>query len=127
MNVPEILTEIRPSWIRRVANSMARGAGVRENFQEQLKRFYDLMVQAIETGDPEWMNPILYDWSASPTLSELREGEKSISTVLNRMLMITFELAREDLNGPDALELMASILPIFTYSLEKMARLESET
>lgn len=44
MNIPEILTEIRSSWIRRVANSLARGAGVRENFQEQLERFYDLMI-----------------------------------------------------------------------------------
>ena len=127
MNVPEILTDIRSSWTRRVGNSLARGAGVRENFQGQLERFYDLMVQAIETGDPSWMDPILYDWSASPTQSDLREGEKNISAVLNRMLMITFELAREDLTEQDAMELMGSILPVFTFSLEKAARYEMET
>ena len=127
MNIPEILTEIRPSWIRRVANSMARGAGVRENFQEQLERFYDLMTQAIETGDPAWVDPVLYDWSVAPTQSDLREGEKNISAVLNRMLMITFELAREDLTEQDAMELMAVVLPIFTFSLEKAARYEMET
>ena len=97
MIVPEILNEIRLPWIRRVANSLARGAGVRENFQEQLERFYDLMVQAIETGDPAWVDPILHDWSNAPTQSDLRDGEKNISAVLNRMLMLTFELAREDL------------------------------
>ena len=59
MNVPEILKEIRSPWIRRVANSMARGAGIRETFQEQLERFYDLLVQAIETGDPAWMDSVL--------------------------------------------------------------------
>jgi signal transduction histidine kinase len=127
MNIPEILTEIRSSWIRRVANSLARGAGVRENFQEQLERFYDLMVQAIETGDPAWVDPVLYDWSAAPTQSDLREGEKNISAVLNRMLMITFELAREDLTEQDAMELMGVVLPVFTFSLEKAARYEMET
>lgn len=127
MNIPEILTEIRSSWIRRVANSMARGAGVRENFQEQLERFYDLMIQAIETGDPAWVDPVLYDWSVAPTQSDLREGEKNISAVLNRMLMITFELAREDLTEQDAMELMAVVLPVFTFSLEKAARYEMET
>ena len=127
MNVPEILTEIRSSWIRRVANSLARGAGVRENFQEQLERFYDLMIQAIETGDPGWVNPVLYDWSTAPTQTDLREGEKNISAVLNRMLMITFELAREDLSEQDALEFMGAALPVFTFSLEKAARYEMET
>ena len=127
MNIPEILTEIRSSWIRRVANSLARGAGVRENFQEQLERFYDLMIQAIETGDPAWVDPVLYDWSTAPTQSDLREGEKNISAVLNHMLMITFELAREDLTEQDAMELMGVVLPVFTFSLEKAARYEMET
>jgi signal transduction histidine kinase len=127
MNVPEILTEIRSAWIRRVANSMARGAGVRENFQSQLERFYDLMIQAIETGDPAWVDPILYDWSTAPTKSDLEEGEKNISAVLNRMLMITYELAREDLTEQDAMELIGAILPVFTFSLEKAARYEMET
>jgi len=127
MNVPDILKEIRSSWIRRVANSMARGAGVRENFQGQLERFYELLTQAVETGDPAWMDPILHDWSASPTQSDLREGEKNISAVLNRMLMITFELVREDLTEQEALELMGAVLPVFTFALEKTARYEMET
>jgi signal transduction histidine kinase len=127
MNIPDKLNEIRPSWIRHVANSLARGAGVRENFQEQLERFYSLMIQAIETGNPAWMDPILQDWSASPTQSELREGEKNISEILNRMLMITFDLVREELAEQDALEIMGAILPVFTFSLGKTAHYETET
>lgn len=126
MNVPDILKEIRQPWIRRVANSMARGAGVRENFQGQLERFYDLLTQAIETGDPAWVDSVLYDWSTSPTQSDLREGEKNISAVLNRMLMITYELSREDLTEQEAMELLGAVLPVFTFALEKAARYEME-
>jgi signal transduction histidine kinase len=71
--------------------------------------------------------PVLYDWSASPTQSDLREGEKNISAVLNRMLMITYELARDDLNEPEAMELMGAVLPVYTFALEKAARYEMET
>jgi signal transduction histidine kinase len=127
MNMPEILREIRSPWIRRVANGLARGAGVRENFQEQLERFYDLMIQAVETGDPSWLEPLLYEWSSALTQSDLREGEKNISAVLNHMLITTFELAREDLTEQNAIELMGSVLPVFTFSLEKAARFEMET
>jgi signal transduction histidine kinase len=127
MTTPEVLREIRPIWIRRVSNSLARGAGVRENFQSQLERFYDSFIQAVETGDPGWLEPVIYEWSASPTQSDLREGEKNISAVLNQMLMITFELARESLPEQKAMELMSSVLPVFTFSLEKAARYEMET
>lgn len=126
MNVPEILKSIRPAWIRRVANSLARGAGVRENFQAQLEQFYDLMTQSIETGDPGWMDSVLANWSASPTESELQEGEKNISAVLNRMVMITYDLAHEDLTEREAMDLMGAVLPIFTFALEKAARHEME-
>jgi signal transduction histidine kinase len=127
MNIPELLKEIRPSWIRRAANSMAHGAGVRENFQGQLERFYDLLIQAVETGDPAWVVPILYDWSASTTQSDLREGEKNISTILNRMLMITYELSRDDLTEQQSMEVLGAVLPVFTFALEKAARYEMET
>jgi signal transduction histidine kinase len=106
---------------------MARGAGVRENFQGQLESFYDLMVQAIETGDPGWIDPVLNVWSTSSTQSDLREGEKNISAVLNQMLMITFDIAREDFSAKEALELMGAILPVFTHALDKAARYEMET
>jgi len=127
MSAPESLRKIRNSWIHRVASSMARGAGVRENFQDQLEHFYDLMTQAIETGDPAWVEPILSDWSTAPTQSDLREGEKNISAVLNRMLMMTYELAREDLDDQEAVELIGAVLPLFTFALEKAARFEMET
>jgi hypothetical protein len=126
MNIPDILIELRPVWIRRVANSMARGAGVRENFQEQLEHFYDLLIQAVQTGDPAWIEPLLYDWSETLTQSDLREGQKNISAVLNRMVMITYELAREDLPEKDALDLLGTLLPIYTYALDKAAHYETE-
>lgn len=126
MNVPDILVEIRAAWMRRVANSMARGAGVRENFQAQLERFYDLLTQAVVSGDPAWVDSILFDWANAPTQSDLREGEKTMSAVLNRMLMTTYEIAREDLAAKDAMELLGAILPVFTYALEKAARYEME-
>jgi signal transduction histidine kinase len=126
MNVSDILVEIRPSWIRRVSNSMARGAGVRENFQAQLERFYDLLIQAVQTGDPAWVDSVLHDWASAPTQSDLRDGQKNISSVLNRMIMMTYEQAREDLTDQQAFELLGVLLPVFTYALEKAAHYETE-
>ena len=126
MNVSDILIEIRPSWIRRVSNSMARGSGVRENFQSQLDRFYDLLIQAVQTGDPAWVDSVLHDWASAPTESDLRDGQRNTSSILNRMISMTYEQAREDLTNQQALELLGVLLPIFTYALEKVAHYETE-
>lgn len=126
MNSSVVLSKIRSSWIHRVVNNMARGVGIREDFENQLNKFYDLLTQAVETGDPAWIDTILVDWATSPTQSDLREGGRNLSAVLNGMLNTTFELLREDLIEKEALDLMGAILPIFTYALEKAAKHEME-
>lgn len=106
---------------------MALVAGVRADFEEQLDQFYDLLIQAVETGDPSWLDSVLYNWAASLTQSDLQEGEMNVFAVLDHMLIHTYEIAREDLEEQEALDLLGAVLPIFTYALDKAARFEMET
>ncbi|MDI6769345.1 MAG: HAMP domain-containing sensor histidine kinase [Anaerolineales bacterium] len=127
MSVLTTLARIRPAFLQRAINRMARGAGVRADFEEQLDQFYDLLIQAVETGDPSWLDSVLYNWAASLTQSDLQEGQKNVSAVLDHMLIHTYEIAREDLEEKEALDLLGAVLPIFTYALDKAARFEMET
>jgi len=127
MNIPEVMKKIRSSWIHRVADNLAHGVGVRENFLAQLERFYDLLTQSVETGDLTCVDPILTEWSASPTQSDLREREKNISAVLDEMIMTTYDLLRSDLPGQEALEVLGAVLPVFISALDIVSRDEMET
>ncbi|MBV6395789.1 MAG: Adaptive-response sensory-kinase SasA [Anaerolineales bacterium] len=127
MAVSTHLAKIRKKLIRRVSQNLARGAAVRENFEAQIERFFDLCGQALASGDPAWLDPILYDWAHSSTLTDVAEGQKNITQLLNLLLVQTSETARETLNKGDALELITSVQPLFTYALDKVARLEMET
>jgi hypothetical protein len=51
MSIQKSLTRIRSAWLQRATNRMARGAGVRADFQEQLNQFYDLLVQGAGRRD----------------------------------------------------------------------------
>lgn len=127
MSVLKTLARIRPAFLQRAINRMARGAGVRADFQEQLDQFYDLLIQAVETGYPTWLDSVLYNWAASLTQSDLQEGQMNVFAVLDHMLILTYEIAREDLEEKEALDLLGAVLPIFTYALDKAARFEMET
>ncbi len=127
MSIPASLAKIQPAWKQRLTNSLARGASVRENFDEQIERFCERLTHAIETGDPAWLDPVIYDWVSVSTASDLKEGQKNITALLNQMFLLTYEVARENLASRDSLDLLGALIPVFTYALERAARYESDT
>ena len=92
-SVQKSLEKIRPTWISRVGQEMARGMEVRADFEEQLERFFSLLEQSVTTGDPAWMDPILLDWAKSSTETELEEEPYHISFLINRMIALTIQVA----------------------------------
>ena len=125
--IQKALDKIRPAWITRVGQELARGMEVRAGFVEQLERFFELLEQSVTTGDPAWMDPILLDWAKSSTETDLEEGLYHVSFLINRMIALTIQVSRESLTKQQTLDLLAAVIPIYTYGLEVVARYEMET
>ncbi len=125
--IQKVLAKVRPMWIERVGQELARGMEVRVGFEEQLERFFDLLEQSVTTGDPAWMDAILLDWARSSTETDLNEGLYHVSFLLNRMIVLTIQVARDELAKQQALDLLAAVIPIYTYGLGVVARYEMET
>jgi signal transduction histidine kinase len=125
--IQKVLIKIRPAWIERVGQELARGMEVRAGFEEQLSRFFDLLEQSVTTGDPAWMDSILLDWAKSSTETDLEEGLYHVSFLINRMMALTIQVAREALTKQQALDFLAAVIPIYTYGLGVVARYEMET
>jgi len=125
--IQKILLKVRPAWIERVGFELARGMEVRAGFEEQLARFFDLLEQSVTTGDPGWMDSILLDWAKSSTETDLEEGLYHVSFLINRMIALTIQVANETLTKQQALDLLAAIVPVYTYGLGVVARYEMET
>jgi len=127
MSAQESLAKIRPTWLHRVAHSMARGTDVRVDFQKELEQFFSMLEQAVITGDPAWMDSILSEWATALTQTDLEQGEKKVALLLNKMINATNELVRESMDESEALDLLTSLSPIFAHCVDKAARLEMET
>src|SRR5688572_16701097 len=125
--IQKVLTKIRPAWIERVGQELARGMEVRAGFEVQLCRSFQLLEQSIATGEPAWLEPILLDGAKSSTETDLEEGLYHVSFLINRMIALTIQVARETLTKEQALDLLAAVIPIYTYGLEVVARYEMET
>lgn len=127
MSVQESLQKIHLPWIERISRELARGEGIRADFVEQLERFFNLLEQTISSGDTAWLDPILYDWGHAPTETNIEEGDYFVSFLLNRMISLTIEVIRENLEKDEAFEVLAAITPVLTHGLTVVVRYEMET
>lgn len=119
-----MLKEIRGPWLKRVSHTLMRGEEGREALEQTLNRYYDLLLQAVATGDPGWLKPTLIEWASLRTEDELQDVDLSLSPVMAAMIGETFNVAREVLEPDAALELYEALLPIYTYSYTEIARHE---
>lgn len=127
MALRKSLQKIRTPLVERISRELASGEGVRSGFAEQLERFFDMLEQTLTTGQTAWLDPILYDWGRAPTETNLESGDYYVSFVINRMIALTIEVAKEQLSKKDALDLLSAIVPIYTHSLSVVVRYEMET
>jgi len=127
MAVQASLQKIRGLWVERISRELASGEGVRAGFTEQLERFCELLEQTIVTGDTAWLDSILYDWGHAPTETNLEQADYYASFVINRMIALVIEIARQKLKQKEALELLGAVIPILTHSLSVVIRYEMET
>ncbi len=102
MKTTGLLAQIRSAWLQRVASSLARADDARNSFGKELEHFYVCLEQAVTTGNPDWLNPILIEWTESPTLSDLTQKKNTVSELLNKIIAITNDVAVENLSEQEA-------------------------
>jgi signal transduction histidine kinase len=126
MTPGELLRSIRPQWLERVSGHLARADRVRETFRQQLAIFFDALVRSVETGDPALLTPAMQGWGEDRTQSELENPRSSLPIVINQILVATFNLLREELADGDAMQVIAAILPVYSYALEQSSIAETQ-
>lgn len=126
MGILEALQGIHTLWLTRTVQKMARGAGVRENFRDQLEQYRAMLEQAVDTGDPAWLDPVLRQWADSLTESDLANHQSSLVQVLGIVFATLVEVAQETLDAEIAVQIIAAVTPCFACSFEKAAQYESQ-
>lgn len=126
MDETELLRTLRPILLQRTTLALAKGAGLREDVRKQLENFFDLLEQALETGDPAWLDSILSLWSTSMTQTDLESGQSNLSRFIKEIMLLTYQVCRETLGCEQALDLTSALVPGFAYAFEKAAYYEMQ-
>lgn len=125
MQSSDALRSIRPHWINRINHRLARGEGVRSGFETQLNQFFDLLLQAVETGNPAWLDSLLDEWVLARPETDLEIRESSIVQLIEIMLTATHEVLSQAIDEKSALELVGLVLPTFVHAINYTSQKEA--
>ena len=124
MRAVDSLDLIYRPWLYRVTRQLARGEELREQLEELLNHFYNRLRQAVETGDPSWLDTVLDDWVQAMPEDGRANRDSSLFMVLNQIQLTTYDVAREQLDDQSTLALLEVLTPIFLHATEYSARAE---
>jgi signal transduction histidine kinase len=126
MEEAELLKSIRPIWLHRATQSLAKGSTLREDLRAQLEKFFAMLEEVVETGDPGWLDPVLSDWATSLTQTDLEAGPSNLSQFIKELMILTYDTCRQVLSGEQSIDLIGALIPGFAHSFEKAASFEMQ-
>ncbi len=124
-DMASLLTTLRPRLIDRAGHSLARGEGLRAIASDRIANFYDLLQTAVESGNPEWLNPCLQEWVNSRTGTVFLE-ELTFLPVLRALKTATWDVVRETVTHDEALSVILALEPVFDHAWLYLSDIEAD-
>ncbi len=81
----------------------------------------------MDTGDPSWLDGIIREWATARTETDLTGGEHNAVSVLNEIITLTYDVARENLPSEQALDMIVNLTPYYTHCLAKAGAYDMES
>lgn len=126
MEVVYDLASLRTIWISLAVQSLAKNPGVRESAANLSAQYFDLLVQAVNAGEPRILDSLLAEWSKSLTQTDLEGSSSSLISLIEELSAVTHHTLRANLPESTALELTGVLLPYINHSFSRAAQLEME-
>lgn len=125
MQSRDLLKKIRKEWLANTTRQLGRNEWGKDYSHGELNRFFDLVIQSLETNNPEWLRPLLLDWASSKTEEELSAETIVISPIIKLIFSELITTGRENLTSDEAMELCLSLFPLMAYSFEQVSQQEA--
>ena len=124
-NPSEILHNLFPLIEKRVVLELTRGSLLKDEIADQFQNFFNLLLQSVETGDPTWFDPLLEEWANSLTQSDLEDERIIINDFITQLVSIINQTIVEHSKAEQAVQLITTLLPIYSYLFNKTANIET--
>ncbi len=119
------LGALLPKLIDVTSYRLARGERLRADIAEQVARFYDHLLYAVDIGSPQWLERCLDEWVSAGSGGIMGE-RPTILPVLDVIKAATWDTLRDNTPAQETLELIVALEPAFRHAWMYLSGLEAE-
>ena len=125
-NPTELLNNLYPTIEKKVVLELAKGSLVKNEISSQFRLFFNHLIQALETGDDSWFDPLIVNWANSLTQTDLEEESNIINEFISELIDLINRSILENLSPEDSNMLISLLLPIYMNLINESAFIETE-
>jgi signal transduction histidine kinase len=119
------LQDLRPQLVQCAIQHLARGEAVRPMLDAEVLRFFERLIDAVESGSLEWLQGLMRDWVAARPLSVGRERQTFIP-ILHALRSASWEIISSTWPPEGALSAILTLEHFFAETSLYLSQLESE-
>jgi signal transduction histidine kinase len=117
---------LHDAWILKSKHVLPQKSNLRDDISNELELFFVNMEKTIETGDLDWLEPFMVSWSRILGNSESTGCTNHVTNLINKLMLVTFSICRENLAPEQALNIIDVLIPRFADFSEKTSFLENQ-
>lgn len=122
----ELLENLFPKFKEKLVPKLAEGTIAKYEIGEQLRFFYDHLIQSIESKDVSVFDPLLKNWANDLTQTDLEEDTIVTNSIINEIITQMNHCIHENLSIEDSNSLNQELIPVYIYLVSTSARYETE-
>ena len=122
----ELLENLFPKFKEKLVPKLAEGTIAKYEIGEQLRFFYDHLIQSIESKDFSVFDPLLKNWANDLTQTDLEEDTIVTNSIINEIITQMNHCIHENLSIEDSNSLNQELIPVYIYLVSTSARYETE-
>lgn len=122
----ELLENLFPKFKEKLVPKLAEGTIAKYEIGEQLRLFYDHLIQSIESKDVSVFDPLLKNWANDLTQTDLEEDTIVTNSIINEIITQMNHCIHENLSIEESNSLNQELIPVYIYLVSTSARYETE-
>lgn len=122
----ELLENLFPKFKEKLVPKLAEGTIAKYEIGEQLRFFYDHLIQSIESKDVSVFDSLLKNWANDLTQTDLEEDTIVTNSIINEIITQMNHCIHENLSIEDSNSLNQELIPVYIYLVSTSARYETE-
>jgi signal transduction histidine kinase len=126
MHEVDLLRLLRSQWIAASVSAIAETDAARQDLEDQLSQFFDILCLCVESCDPHQLDHLMSSWAQSLTTTDLEGITITLTRLIATLQQQTAKVILAELSPEEGNLVLSKVLEYFAHAFSEAASNELE-